>query len=130
MNLIQVEWVTVFVAAVLYMIVGFVWYSKWLFGPLWMKLEKVKDPKPGRFTFLYAFISALVIAYFLAFFKGVAGVTTARDGMILGFFLWLGFVATTEISSVIWHQKPLLLFSLHTGCKLFSILVMSGVIGA
>jgi len=127
---IQIDLATVVIAALLNMVICFLWYSKWLFGPIWMKLQKVKMEEHNKMSLLYGFITSLVIAYFLAFFEASLGVTTVTDGMFVGFCLWLGFAATTQISSVIWCKAPFQLFALDTGCKLLSFLVMGGVIGA
>ena len=126
---VQIDLFTVFVAAVLNMVIGFFWYSKWLFGPTWEKLQKMKM-EANRLSWLFALVSSLFIAYFLAFFQAYLGVTTVSDGMFVGFCLWLGFVATTQISSVLWCKGSFRLFLLDTGYKLLSFLVMSGVIGA
>lgn len=130
MDQIQIDWLTIFIAAVLNMVIGFFWYSKWLFGPTWLKLSDIKNPKMSNSTILYSFIGSLVIAYFLAFFEGYLGVTTVTDGMFIGFCFWLGFVATTQIDSVLYSKVPFRLFVIQTGYKLLSFLVMSGVIGA
>lgn len=130
MDPIQIDLFTVFIAAALNMIIGFFWYSKWLFGPTWEKLNKAKMDASNRMSLLYAFICSLVIAYFLALFEGYLGVTSVTDGMFIGFCLWLGFVATTQISAVIWCKGSFLLFVLDSGYKLLTFLVMSGVIGA
>lgn len=131
MDNVQIDMLTVVIAAVLNMIIGFFWYSKWLFGPAWIKLNKMKmEGEHDKMAMLYAFIVSLVIAYFLAFFEAYMGVTTVTDGMFVGFCAWLGFVATTQISSVIWCKTHFKGFLLDTCCKLLSFLVMSGVIGA
>lgn len=132
MDSFQTDWLVVFIAAILNMAIGFVWYSKWLFGRTWQKLSdlKEKDLKMKKGHFIYAFIISLIIAYFLSFFEGHLGVTNVSDGMFVGFLLWLGFVASTQISCVLWCKKPFKLFAINTGCKLLSYLVMSGIIGA
>ena len=132
MDQMNIDWLAVFIAAVLYMVVNFFWYSKWLFGPAWMKLSGMKesDMKNNKLAMLWGFIVALVIAYFLAFFEGYLGVTTVSDGMFVGFCVWLGFVATSQVSGLIWCKKPPKLFLINTGAKLLSYLVMSGLIGA
>ena len=131
MDSIHIDWLAVVIAAVLNMVIGFFWYSKWLFGDVWMKLRKFKEVDIGMKTpIFYAFLVSLLIAYFLAFFEAYLGVTSVTDGMFVGFCFWLGFVATTQISSVIWCREPVRVFFLDTGCKLLSFLVMSGVIGA
>lgn len=132
MDNVQIDLLTVVVAAALNMVIGFLWYSKWLFGPAWSKMcqHSKKDHCMNKTCLLYTAVVSLVIAYFLAFFESYLGITTVTDGMFVGFCIWLGFVATTQVSSVIWCKKPLKLFVLNTGCKLLSYLVMSGVIGA
>ena len=131
MDNVQIDWLTVVIAALLNMLIGFVWYSNWLFGPAWQKFHKMKGgEKADKKSLFWAFIVSLIIAYFLAFFEGYMCVTSVTDGMLVGFCAWLGFVATTQISAVIWCKAPLELFAIDTGYKLLSFLVMSGVIGA
>ena len=130
MDNIQIDLLTVLIAAILNMIIGFFWYSKWLFGPAWMKLQKIKKMPGNNTSMFYEFIVSLIIAWFLAFFEVTLGITTVTDGMFVGFMFWLGFVATTQISTTIWGKAPFQLFFLDTGYKLLSFLVMSGVIGA
>ncbi len=126
------DWTAIVIAAILNIAISFVWYSKWLFGAAWMKLcaMKEKDRKATKATIFWAFVVSLVIAYFLDFFETQLDITTVSDGMFFGFCVWLGFVATTQISSVLWCKAPWKLFAINTGCKLLSFLVMSGVIGA
>lgn len=132
MEYAQIDLLSVFIAAVLYMMINFFWYSKWLFGKTWMKCSGVteREMKQNRGAFFWGFLIALVLAYFIAFFEAALKVTTAIDGVFVGFCLWLGFVATTQFSSYVWCRKPLKLFLINTGAKLLSILAMSGVIGA
>ncbi len=130
MDTIQIDYLTIFIAAALNMMIGYFWYSKWLFGPSWMKLNKIKRIESIRSIVIYGFIVSLVIAYFIAFFEAILGITTVTDGMFVGFIFWLGFVATTQISSVIWGKQTFQLFLIDTGYKLLSFLVISGVIGA
>lgn len=132
MDTIQTDWIVVVVAAVLNSLIGLAWYSKWCFGPTWAKMHGLKE-KETKFTMqriFMGFIVSLVIAYFISFFQGHLGITNVSDGMFAGFLLWLGFVATTQIASVVWRNQPLKLFAIHSGYKLLTFLVMSGIIGA
>jgi hypothetical protein len=132
MEEIQIDWLAILIAAALYMVISMIWYSKHVFGPLWMKLSGIKDSdiKDSKIHIVWSGLVALVIAYFLAFFQAYLGVTTVSDGMFVGFCFWLGFVATTQIGSVIWGKTPFQLFLINTGAKLLSFLVMGGIIGA
>ncbi len=132
MENMQIDWLVVVIAAVVNMVIGYFWYSKWLFGPAWSKLSKHSGKEmdgSGR-TLVLSFVTSLVIAFFLAFFEGSLEVTTVTDGMFVGFLLWLGFVATTQFASVTWCKKPISLFCINSGYKLVSFLAMSGLIGA
>src|SRR3989344_3846926 len=126
MEHMPLDLLSVVVAAVLYMVINFFWYSKWLFGKAWMKCSGMteKGMKPNKGALLWSALIALVMAYFIAFFEAALSVTTAIDGMFVGFCLWLGFVATTQFSSVVWCKKPMKLFAINTGAKLLSILAM------
>lgn len=128
----HIDWIAVVIAAVLNMVIGFFWYSKWLFGSAWIKLSKLneKELHVDAKTLAMTFVASFMIAYFLSLFEGALGVTTVTDGMFVGFLFWLAFVATTQISCYIWGKKPFQLFLIDTGYRLLSFLVMSGLIGA
>jgi hypothetical protein len=132
MESIQIDWFAVVVAAVLNMVIGFFWYSRWLFGKAWHNLSKVSEAslKGDKKAVPFGCVVSLVIAFFLAFFEAHLDVTTVVDGLFLGFCVWLGFVATTQISAVVWCKAPFKLFLIDTGCKLLSFLVMGGVLAA
>lgn len=126
----HIDWLAVCIAALLNMLIGYVWYSKWLFGPLWHKLSKNKPEKMHFSQPLMGLGASLVIAYFLALFASHMAVTTVADGMLLGALFWLGFVVTTQISVPIWTRGSWLLFSVDTAYKFVSYVAMAGVIGA
>lgn len=129
MESLQLDWLAIGIAAFLNMVIGFVWYSKWLFGSSEI-CQKKESTQCRVLSMFYGIVLSLVIAFFLAFFEGYLAVTTVSDGMFVGFCLWLGFVVTTQISSVIWQGRNFKLFLIDTGYKLLSFLVMSGIIGA
>lgn len=125
----QLDWLVIILAAIINMVIGFVWYSKWLFGPFWLKSLKT-EPKHRPESLVYTFLTSFLIAYFLAFFQAYLGVNHATDGMWVGFYFWLGFVFTTQVSAVIWEKQPVRIFLIHTGQRLLSFLVMGGLIGS
>lgn len=126
------DWLIIVIAAVVNMVIGYFWYSKWLFGDMWDRLSRTGMPrdKEMKSALIFAFINSLVIAFFLYFFEGVFNVSSVTDGMFVGFCAWLGFSATTSIGGVIWCKVPFHLFLIDSGCKLLSFLVMGGLIGA
>jgi hypothetical protein len=109
---VSVNLVAVLVAAVVAEIVGFLWYGP-LFGKAWQKLSGVtpkqladaKKKGMGK-SFLMGFISVLVMTYVVAVFIGLAGAQSITNAVIVAFWIWLGFIATTTLGSVLWEFKP------------------------
>lgn len=127
--------VAVLVAAIVAMVIGGIWHSPMVFGNLWMKLSgltaKSMDAakKKGMAKlYIYQFIAILVAAYVLAYFVKYAGAATASDGALVGFWAWLGFVATTTVGSTIWEGKSFKLWLLNNGHNLLTYAVMGAIL--
>ena len=87
---------------------------------------------PGRDQALYwrlaLVISSLVLAYILAHFVQFTGSKTAGGGLQTAFWLWLGFVATTQLSGVIFEQRKLGLYLLNIGYQLVDCLICGAIL--
>ena len=134
---VGINYIVVLIAAIASMIVGALWYSPLLFGNLWAKLsnfsksdmEKAKKKGMGSSYFM-AFIGSLVTAFVLAAFINLAGAESLRVALEIAFWLWLGFIATTTLSSVLWEGKPVKLYMLNNAHNLVSILIMAAIIAS
>lgn len=124
----HIDFFSVMISAVLYTIIFVVWFSKWLFGPLWK--EKPEKGKKWWTRLSGNFLLGIGLSYFLAFFDAALQVTSVGDAMFSSLCLWLGFVLPTQLFPVIWHGKPVRLFLIEAGFMLLSLLVMGGIIGA
>jgi len=120
-------------AAVVNMVLGFAWYGP-LFGKPWMKMMKItkedmeKAKKEGMAkSYAIATVGSLVMAYVFAHFISVGGAMTMSAGATIGFWLWLGFIATTTLSGMLWEKKPLNLYLLNNGYYLV-LLVVNGAL--
>lgn len=129
-----VNYLSVLVSAIASMAIGFVWYSPVLFGKSWMKLSKI-DPKKMAAanknmagTYSLSFVAALVTAVILSVFLDYALASTVMEAAIVGLFAWLGFVATTLLTGVLFEGKPWNLFLINSGYQLASILAMSVIL--
>jgi len=128
--MIDIDLLTVLIAALAYMVIGGFWYSDLLFGAIWRKLVKTEKRKPKGVQFLGSFLVAFIIAFFLALIQAFLGVSTTVDGIYVGLVIWLGFVATTQFSAVIWAKKPVKLYLLDAGWTFLGFGVVGGIIGA
>src|ERR1700686_2288973 len=103
MHFHHLNWLAVLVAAISTMVVGFLWYSPLLFAKAWMRemgydpndkagMEEMKKPPgPAHAGF---FLASLIPSFTLAFFLPWLGAEDLHFGLIVGFHVWLGFVAT------------------------------------
>ncbi len=135
MSQISVNYWAVLVAAIANMVIGMLWYSKAVFGSAWMQLigmteKKMKEAhKKGMAArMIVMFISALVIAYVTAHFVAYAGAVDIMGGLELGFWLWLGYVATIMLGIVLWEGKPVKLYVINAGYWLVTLLIMSSIL--
>ena len=130
----SINYLAVFAAAIASMVIGFLWYGP-LFGKMWMSLmsfdnKKLKEAKKEGMGKIYtlAFLSSLIMSYILAHFVFYTQVKTITDGIILAFWVWLGFFATTQLGMVLWEGKPIKLYFLKTLHDLASLCVMASIL--
>ncbi|PIT92162.1 MAG: DUF1761 domain-containing protein [Candidatus Harrisonbacteria bacterium CG10_big_fil_rev_8_21_14_0_10_42_17] len=136
---ITINYWSILAAAIANMIVGMLWYGP-LFGKQWKKLMGFSndDMKKMKMTPMQAMIggliTSLIMAYVLAhsafmwnlFFAG--SVSDFMFALQLAVWIWLGFVATTQISSVLWEGRPWKLFFLNASNTLVSLIAMAMIL--
>lgn len=127
----------VLVAAVVHIVIGFVWYSPALFGKAWIllmgwnietldgKAEWEKRQKDMNKTWIFTVLGALILSYALAYFVSMFFAETVGDALRLGFIAWLGFIATTSFINTVFTGKSKKLWAIDNGYPLVSMLVMS-----
>jgi len=67
---------------------------------------------------------ALVTAMFVYFVNA----TTFQSGMIVGFWIWLGYIATVMLGSILWENKPLKLYYINVSHYLVVLLLTGGLL--
>lgn len=127
----------VLVAAVATMVVGFLWYSPFLFARSWMlamgydpdnkaKLDEMR--KSAGKSYALSFVASLVAAFVLGKIIDVATVDSALYGMKIGFAVWLGFVTTVQLTAKLFGNQPTKLYLINTGYQLVCYLVMGAIL--
>lgn len=126
-----INWKGILAATVAAMIIGTVWYSKPVFGKQWQKLVGLKDSdmKKGMLKgtiimLIMAFITATVLSRFVV----ISNPENYMQALKLGFWLWLGFVATYAIGGGVFEHRSPKLIALNLGNQLVTLLVMSAII--
>ena len=135
MTQVSVNWISVLVAAVASMVVGMVWYSKTMFGGMWMQLsgrtekdmQKAKQKGIGKIMFA-AFIAALVTSWVLGWLVHYMNAMSWVDGVQVGFWLWLGFIVTVSLGGVLFEKRPVTAFLISIGYQLVAVLIFGAVL--
>jgi len=131
MPTVHINFYAVIAAAVISFIIGAIWYSPGVFGSTWMALigKRPEDMRSGAGqAYVGVFISALILAYVLARFISLAGAHTIGDGAQIGFWVWIGFVATTSVGGVLFAGMPPKLWSINNGFQLVSLVIIGAVL--
>jgi len=128
---IPVNHVAVLLAAVAYFVLGSIWYSPKVFGVMWMKHDPIYGETQTSnmyFSYLGEAIISLIIAYILALFIEISHADIVIKGIVVALWIWLGFIATTHFSAVLWGRKSLINFFIHAGFLLAGLLLMGAII--
>lgn len=127
----------VIVAAVVSFLVGWGWYSQALFGKIWMRESGIsknamdKSKKKSMMTSMISgLIAQIVMAWVLAMFISATGGFGAVEGVLSAFWIWLGFVATISLGSVLWEGKSVTLFLVNSLHWLVALAIQGAIIGA
>jgi surface polysaccharide O-acyltransferase-like enzyme len=137
MQFMGVNLLSVLVAAIATMILGFLWYSPFLFAKPWTLAmgydlndkAKMDEMRKGAgklygITFVASLLSAVVLAKVI----DVTTVNSALYGMKIGFAVWLGFVTTVQLTSTLFKKRPIKLYLIDTGYQLVCYLVMGAIL--
>jgi|TARA_B100002003_G_scaffold195869_1_gene185869 hypothetical protein len=127
--------IALIVAAVVAQILGMLWYGpvfgkQWLGFMGWSKADADKRMKEGKKNMIIAFVGSLVTAYVFSMILGQLGTVGFSAGAVVGFWVWLGFLATTQMGSVLWEGKPKGLYYLNTLFSLVNLALMGGILAA
>ena len=120
----EVNLIAILVGAVLTIIFGSLWYSPLMFGKLWMEETGMReeDKKGAVNAYIGGLINSFITTFVLAVIIRWIGVDNVRDGAWIGFWVWLGFVATTQFAGVLWERKSIKVFGI---CASFSFITLT-----
>ena len=118
-------------AAVVNMVIGFVWYGP-AFGRTWAPLAGVRPEDIDRRQMPKAYgltlLAALVVSYALALVVDWADANTASAGARVGFWVWLGFFAAGGAGRYLFPFKPLRLYLLDMLYQLVVLLIAGALL--
>ncbi len=137
----EINYLAVLVAAIASMVLGAWWFSPAGFGKAWMKemgftkedMEKAKKKGMGK-SYAIMFVGSLVMAgvldHVITVSQQVSDFPELKHGLIIGFGMWLGFIATVGLGMVLWNNKSWKLYCITMGYWLVLLLVMGGILSS
>jgi hypothetical protein len=138
MTFAGINYLAIVIAAVAAWIAGAAWYTAlarpWMvaLGKTPEEIEACKKQPMSVLPFIYAFVAAALMAWALAGLIGHLGPgqVTLRNGVISGFFCWVGFVLTTMLVNNSFAQRSPKLLLIDGGYWLVVLVLMGAIVGA
>jgi len=132
----HINWFSVLLGAVIYMVVGGIWYGP-IAGKAWMAEmglteEEIKAAGNPTSAMTKSFIAALFLSAGLAF---VLSMPAFRDsgwqgGMMTGFILSVLLVGGGTFPNYAFENKTLRHFLIHMGCVTIAMMLIGAMMGA
>src|SRR5882672_1397757 len=128
--MVHVNFVAVLVAAIAVFVLGWLWYSPFLFYKPWMRARGM-DPAaamagakmPGG-KLVIELLRCIVLAYVIARFVALLGISSWMGAVHFGIMLWIGFPVILLIGSMLWENTPAKVAAIHAGDWLVKMLVI------
>lgn len=132
--LLVINFWAVLVSAVVYWVLGLIWFSL-LFGKRWAKLiEKhgIKIKKPTSKNMVCKSTATLILNFIIAFgiavFVVALGVPTVLSAVVVGGVIALCFSVATLLVGYIWESRPAKLILIDIGYPFIGIMVSSFIL--
>ena len=133
---VQTDWLGVALATVAALVIGSLWYSKWLLGPMWQKLVGLKDDQmkmQSAPALLTAVVLSLLTAYVLNHLIFLAHTfydySWIQTGISTAFWVWLGIAFPFQWMNGMFENRSRRLVTLNLANQLVTLLVMGAIIG-
>jgi Protein of unknown function (DUF1761) len=138
--MLPINYVAVLMAALAAFIIGFLMHGP-IAGKLWMRLANIHMTGNEKISDMYGkmfwnLVVNLVTAYALAVVYLFASTSTYTwgpsvwTGLMCGFLIWLGFLATATSIEVIWMGKSFKLWLFEFASSFIVMLAMGAIIAA
>ena len=129
----KTNFLAVIVSAILYWLLGAVWYAV-LFNKPWMALEGPLAAQASNMNPVLPYIITLVlnllIAFVLAQICAWRNANTAARGSAVGILLWIGIVGPITFTTNMYETRPVALYAINNFYPLVGLCLMGAILGA
>lgn len=127
----NVNYLALLAVVVMNMVIGYLWYSPMLFGKQWMKLIGKSEAELKKGNMAEAMSLMLLCAVVMAFILNqvvLPAPVNFVSGAVIGFWMWLGFVATSTAAPSIFEGKPWKLYFINNSYNVLTMVLMGGIL--
>lgn len=126
------DWWGILVATLASYAFGALWYSPFLFGNTWVKLNRLKEEDMKKsagtamlVTFITTFFTVMVVEIF------IVGLQTNFIGqsIMVGILIGLFVLAGNMLSENLYSNRPLKLWLVSAGYRFFMVMIIAIVLG-
>lgn len=132
MDISQLNWFAIIVAAFSSFLLGGLWYTSAIFGNVWMEETGMSEEAVNQSNvakkFGLAFLASLFISFNLAMFLGTE--STLETGTFYGFLAGFGWVAMSFGINDLFEQRSFKLFAINAGYHTVCFTIMGAIIGS
>lgn len=106
----DVNYTLVLIATILQFILGAVWYSPLMFGKWWMEIMEMSQLSPEELKRMQKemapfYGAQLLLTLFSTIaFANLLPYVTSFSPLHVAFWIWIGFIAPTQIGTVLWGR--------------------------
>jgi hypothetical protein len=131
----KINYPAVIVATIAHYFLGGLWYSPLLFGNKFLQIinwspqqvQQMENQSHAK-ELIIAFVSSIVLVYILAHFVQYTKATTVGGGTQTAFWLWLGFIVTTQLGTVLFEGRPLGLYLINIGYQFVACAIAGAIL--
>jgi hypothetical protein len=110
--------VPILISSVVCFSLGTFWYSKALFGAVWLKYigrTEAEIQNNALRYFLFAYCAVLLEAFVMAHVVDYLHAKTMSQGVLVGIIVWIGFSVPTSAFSYMLEHRSRKLLLIHSG---------------
>ncbi|MDQ6767549.1 MAG: DUF1761 domain-containing protein [Candidatus Eremiobacteraeota bacterium] len=125
----KINHLAVFVAAIVFFLWGWLWYT--IFGNQWLALvgKAAASMTPSPAPYVVGFLMALVLAYGTAIALADSDRPGAAHGVSFGIFMGVIFYASTMLTGYLFEGRPLGLWLINAGYGLTGFALVGAIVG-
>lgn len=131
MDIIHINYLALFVAAVVKSVFGSIWYSPQVCGATWSKLTGISPEQQRKgmaFSVIVELVANVIMADVLAYVLYYSGAASWDQAIGVAFWLWLGFIVTATVGAATFEKRSWRLLGIHWGYQLIGLGMMAVII--